>query len=308
MVLITEGNTMIEIKDCVMRFDDVEAVSGVSIDIPEGSCYGLLGSNGAGKSTLLRMLSGVYRPLSGSVKIDGETVYDNVKIKEKLFFISDETVQFSDMTLGAMRKYYKMFYKSFDDALFERLVKIVELPLDKKLHEFSKGMKRQAVVICGIACRPKYLFLDEALDGLDPTMRIMVKKMLIDAMMDREMTIVFSSHNLNEIDEFCDRVGLLHNGKVVFDRDLDNVKGDVIKIQAVFDRDITPEDLPGIEVLHTEKTGSVTYIIARGGSEKISEAVGKLSPKMYDEIRLTLEEIFIYEMEVLGYDSSALDK
>ena len=299
---------MIEIKDCVMRFDDVNAVDCISVDIPEGSCYGLLGSNGAGKSTILRMLAGIYRPVSGSVRIDGEDVYDNIKIKEKVFYISDETIQFSDMTLGAMRNYYAMFYRSFDKALFEKLVGAVGLPLDKKLHEFSKGMKRQAVVICGIACRPKYLLLDEALDGLDPTMRLMVKKMMIDAMLDRDMTIVFSSHNLNEIDEFCDRVGLLHCGKLVFDRELDNVKGDIIKVQTAFDREVTAEDLPEIDVLHIEKTGSITYIIARGGSEKIRAAVEKHSPKMYDEIRLTLEEIFVYEMEGLGYDSSALDK
>jgi ABC-2 type transport system ATP-binding protein len=299
---------MIEIKDCIMRFDDVNAVDGITTVIPEGSCYGLLGSNGAGKSTVLRMLAGIYRPASGSVKIDGEDVYDNVKIKEKVFYISDETVQFSDMTLAAMRNYYAMFYKSFDRALFDKLVQTVGLPLDKKLHEFSKGMKRQAVVICGIACRPKYLLLDEALDGLDPTMRLIVKKMMIDAMLDREMTIVFSSHNLNEIDEFCDRVGLLHSGKLVFDRELENVKGDVIKVQASFDKEVTAADFPGIEVLHTDRTGSVTYIIAKGGSGKIRAEIEKLSPKMYDEIRLTLEEIFVYEMEGLGYDSSALDR
>ncbi|MBP5605005.1 MAG: ABC transporter ATP-binding protein, partial [Ruminiclostridium sp.] len=201
-----------------------------------------------------------------------------------------------------------MFYKTFSGELFDKLVNVVKLPTDTKLRDLSKGMKRQAVGISGLACRTKYLFLDEALDGLDPTMRLIVKKMIIDAMVDRELTIVFSSHNLNEIDEFCDRVGLLHGGRIVFDRDLENVKGDIIKVQAVFDRDITSEELEGIEVLHIGKTGSVTYIIAKGGSEKISAAVGKLSPKMYDEIRLSLEEIFCYEMEGLGYDSSALDR
>ena len=291
-----------------MRYDDVNAVDGISIDIPEGSCYGLLGSNGAGKSTLLRMLAGIYRPVSGRVAIDGENVYDNVKIKERVFYISDETTQFSDMTLGAMMRYYKMFYPSFDSELFDKLAGVVELPLDKKLHEFSKGMKRQAVMICGIACKPKYLLLDEALDGLDPTMRSIVKKMLIDAMIDREMTVVFSSHNLNEIDEFCDRVGLIHNGKLVFDRELDNVKGDVIKVQAAFGRDVTAEDFPGLEILHIEKIGSITYLIAKGGSDKIRASVEKLAPAMYDEIRLTLEEIFVYEMEGQGYDSSALDR
>ena len=291
---------MIEIKDCVMRFEDINAVDGVTLNIPVGCSYGLLGSNGAGKSTLLRMLSGIYRPYSGSVMIDGENVYDNVKIKERLFFINDETNQYANMTLSEMKRYYKTFYPTFSDELFEKLVGVIGLPKDKKLHTFSK--------ICGIACRTGYLFLDEAFDGLDPTMRIIVKNMLIDAMLDNELTVIFSSHNLSEIDEFCDRVGLLHKGKTVFDRELDNVKGDIIKVQASFDRDITEDDLPELDVLHIEKTGSVTYIIAKGGSDRIRAAVEKLSPKIYDEIRLTLEEIFIYEMEVLGYDSSGLDR
>ena len=167
-------------------------------------------------------------------------------------------------------------------------------------------MKRQAAVICGIACRTPYLFLDEAFDGLDPTMRIIVKQMLIDAMMDTGLTVIFSSHNLGEIDEFCDRVGLLHAGKVVFDRELDSVKGSVFKIQTAFDTPVTKEQLSGVDILHMETSGSVTHIIARGEREEVRAAVERFSPKLYDEVPLSLEEIFIYEMEVLGYDSSKL--
>lgn len=299
---------MIEIKNAVMRFDDRNALDGISLEIPEGCAYGLLGSNGAGKSTLLRLLSGIYRPNSGEVLIDGQKVYDNVPIKERVFFINDETVQFNDMTLAEMRAYYKRFYSSFDDTLFERLHGAIELPMKKRLSTFSKGMKRQAAVICGIACRTPYLFLDEAFDGLDPTMRIIVKQMLIDAMLDNKLTVIFSSHNLGEIDEFCDRVGLLHAGKVVFDRELDNVKGSVVKIQTAFDRPVTKDDFSGFEVLHIESTGSVIHIIAKGDREAIRSSVNALSPKLYDEVPLSLEEIFIYEMEVLGYDSSKLDR
>lgn len=299
---------MIEIKDVVMRFDDKNALDGVSLTIPEGCAYGLLGSNGAGKSTLLRLLSGIYRPYSGEVLIDGKRVYNNVPIKERVFFINDETIQFNDMTLIEMKSYYKRFYSSFSDELFEKLHKAVELPMKKRLNTFSKGMKRQAAVICGIACRTPYLFLDEAFDGLDPTMRIIVKQMLIDAMIDNKLTVIFSSHNLNEIDEFCDRVGLMHNGKVVFDRELDNVKGSVVKIQTAFERPVSKEEFSGFEVLHIDTTGSVTHIIARGDREAIREGINAFSPKLYDEIPLSLEEIFIYEMEVLGYDSSKLDR
>ncbi len=297
---------MIEVKDAVMQFDGKNALDGISLTIPEGCAYGLLGSNGAGKSTLLRVLSGIYRLNSGEVKIDGNAVYDNAAMKERVFFINDETVQFNNMTLTEMKNYYKRFYSSFSDELWQKLYSMLNLPLKKRLNTFSKGMKRQAAVICGIACRTPYLFLDEAFDGLDPTMRIIVKQMLIDAMMDTGLTVIFSSHNLGEIDEFCDRVGLLHAGKVVFDRELDSVKGSVFKIQTAFDTPVTKEQLSGVDILHMETSGSVTHIIARGEREEVRAAVERLSPKLYDEVPLSLEEIFIYEMEVLGYDSSKL--
>lgn len=297
---------MIEVKDAVMQFDGKNALDGISLTIPEGCAYGLLGSNGAGKSTLLRVLSGIYRLNSGEVKIDGNAVYDNAAMKERVFFINDETVQFNNMSLTEMKNYYKRFYSSFSDELWQKLYSMLNLPLKKRLNTFSKGMKRQAAVICGIACRTPYLFLDEAFDGLDPTMRIIVKQMLIDAMMDTGLTVIFSSHNLGEIDEFCDRVGLLHAGKVVFDRELDSVKGSVFKIQTAFDTPVTKEQLSGVDILHMETSGSVTHIIARGEREEVRAAVERLSPKLYDEVPLSLEEIFIYEMEVLGYDSSKL--
>lgn len=297
---------MIEVSNAVMRFDDRNALDGITLSVPEGCAYGLLGSNGAGKSTLLRLLSGIYRASSGEVRIDGEEVYDNAAVKERVFFINDETSQFNNMTLTEMRDYYKRFYRSFSDELWQKLYSTLRLPLKKRLNTFSKGMKRQAAVICGIACRTPYLFLDEAFDGLDPTMRIIVKQMLIDAMVDNSLTVIFSSHNLGEIDEFCDRVGLLHNGKVVFDRELDSVKGSVFKIQTAFGAPVAKEQLSDVDILHMETSGSVVHIIARGDREAVRAAVEKFSPKIYDEIPLSLEEIFVYEMEVLGYDSSKL--
>lgn len=299
---------MIEIKDCCLKLGKDQVLNNISLQIPDGSAYGLLGSNGAGKSTLFRIICGIFKQNSGTVLIDGEVVYDNAKIKEQMFFVNDETIQFSNMTIEEMRRYYKNFYPNFSDETFDKLMDVVGLPKNKKLHTFSKGMKRQAVVICGIASKTKYLLLDESFDGLDPAMRSIVKTMIIDAMIDESLTVIFSSHNLHEIDEFCDKVGLLHNGKVVFDRDLDEVKGDIIKVQAAFDKDISEKDLDEIEVLHMEKNGSIYYIIAKGGSEKIQKAIMKHSPKIYDEIRLTLDEIFIYEMEGLGYDSTKLSK
>ena len=299
---------MIDVIDCVKDYSDNRAVDGVSVTIPEGCSYGLLGSNAAGKSTLLKLMSGIYRPTSGSIMIDGETVADNAAVKERLFFIDDETVQYSGMTLGQMKRYYKRFYPSFDEKLFEKLMKTVGLPEDTKLHKFSKGMKRQAVVICGVACRTKYLFIDEAFDGLDQTMRTIIKNILIDEMLDNQLTVVFSSHNLSEIDEFCDRVGLLHAGKLLFDRELDSIKSDIVKVRAAFDREITVDDLPELDVKHISVSGSLTEIIASGGAEKVKTAVEKLSPKLCDFTRLSLKEIFVYEMEGVGYDGSKLDE
>ena len=297
---------MIEVKDCVMDYYGKRALDGVTLTVPDGCSYGLLGSNAAGKSTLLKIMNGIYRPASGSVLMDGKPVYDSAAVKENIFFVDDETVQFNGMTLRQMKRYYKTFYPCFSDTLFDELIGKVGLPMNKPLHTFSKGMKRQAAVICGVSCGTRYLFIDEAFDGLDEMMRTIVKNVLIDAMLDRKVTVVFSSHNLSEIDEFCDRVGLLHVGRILLDRGLDSIKDDMIKVRAAFDREVTAEDFPELEIVHIEHSGSLTYIIARGGSEKIRSAVEKLSPKIYDEIRLTLREIFIYEMEGAGYDISGL--
>ncbi len=299
---------MIEIKDCVMDYGENRAIDHVSLTIPEGCSYGLLGSNAAGKSTLLKLLGGIYRTTSGEVLVDGKSVWDDPAVKERLFFVDDETVQFSDMTMKDMKRYYSRFYPKFDSALFDKLVQTVGLPTERKTHTFSKGMKRQAVVISGVACKADYLFIDEAFDGLDQTMRTIVKNILIDEMLDNNLTVVFSSHNLSEIDEFCDRVGLLHAGKVLFDCELDSVKSDLVKVRAAFDRDVTISDFPELEVLHIGKSGSLTEIIARGGAEKARAAAEKLSPKLCDLMKLSLKEIFVYEMEGVGYDGSKLDE
>ena len=298
---------MITLKETVKRFDDFTALDGVDLEIPKGSAFGLLGSNGAGKSTILRLLSGIYVPESGQVLIDGEAVYDNVPAKQKVFFINDETIQFSSYTLIELKNFYKQFYPNFSEEIFEKLATTIQLPRDKKLTAFSKGMKRQAIVIIGIACCTPYLLLDEAFDGLDPTMRIIVKRMLVDAMCERELTVVISSHNLKEINEMCDSAALLHQGKIIFNRQLDSLKGSVHKIQAVFSdqkKEYTKEDFENkLEILHFSRTQSIYHIIAKGEEAEIHAALEPFHPIVEDLIPLTLEEIFIYELEVLGYDS-----
>ena len=297
---------MIELDNIQLSFDDNKILDGVTMTIPDGRAFGLLGSNGAGKSTILRLLSGIYKLQGGTLKIDGEDVYDNVKIKEQICFINDETIQFTGYTLKQLKNYYKRFYRTFSEEKFQKLHSVLNLPMDKKLSTFSKGMKRQAIVICAIACCTKYIFLDEAFDGLDPTMRIIVKNMMIDAMIDSGATIILSSHNLKEIQEFCDTAALLHDGKIVFCRELDSVMGSIRKVQTSFDIPANKEDFPEIEVLHIENTGSVTTVIAKGTEEEIRAAIEKHNPKFVDVIPLTLDEIFIYEMEGQGYDGKSL--
>lgn len=298
---------MIELKSVTKKFNETLALDNIDLTIETGKAYGLLGSNGAGKSTILRLLSGVYKCDGGSVKIDGEDVYDQPQVKERVVFVNDETVQFNSYTLDGLKDFYKTFYPEFSVERFESLWNILRLPRKRKLATYSKGMKRQAVLICAIACQPKYLLLDEAFDGIDPTMRIVVKKMLVDAMLDNELTVIISSHNLGEIDEFCDTVGLLHKGRIVFNRELDSVKGNIHKIQTAFDRHYEKSDFDDIEILHFEKKGSLIYLIAKGDTDEVKQKLAKRDPKILDIIPLSLEEIFVYEMEVLGYEFSGIE-
>ena len=297
---------MITLNETTKKFGEFTALDNVSIDIPSGVAFGLLGSNGAGKSTILRLISGIYSPDSGAVTIDGENIYNNTSAKSKVFFINDETVQFGSFTLNSLKEYYKGFYPNFSEEIFSKLNETIKLPENKKIASFSKGMKRQAAVISGLSCCTEYLLMDEAFDGIDPTMRIIVKRMLIDAMIDRGMTVVISSHNLVEINEICDSVALLHKGKMLFSRSLDSVKGDIHKVQAAFKTEYSREDFDIPDILNFSRSGHVHYFVMRGSEEKIRSEFERYSPAVLDIIPLTLEEIFIYEMEGMGYDANGI--
>lgn len=238
---------MINVDKVTKKFDNFIALDEMTLSVKSGSAYGLLGSNGAGKSTLLRILAGIYKQDKGSVTIDGNTIYDNVEVKQKVFYVSDDVEQYANMTPEDMRKMYEIFYPTFSNEKFARLMKAIDLPLNKRMSTFSKGMKRQAAVVCGLAASTDILLLDEAFDGLDPTMRINVRKMLFEAMAENNSTVIISSHNLTEIEELCDSVGLVHKGKVVFDRELDSIKGSIHKIQVAFDGARTAADFPELE-------------------------------------------------------------
>lgn len=299
---------MISVKNVTKKFDDFTALDDFSIEIESGSAYGLLGSNGAGKSTLLRLLAGIYRQDSGTLFIDGQPIYDNPSIKQRIYYVGDDTQQYSDMTPDEMRDMCKVFYPMFSEEKYEKLITAVGLPRKKKMSKFSKGMRRQAAVICGLASNTEILLLDEAFDGLDPTMRITVRKMLIESMTDNNATVIISSHNLGEIEQLCDAVGLIHKGKVVFDRELDCIKDSIHKIQASFDKPIEADELEGVQVLDIRTIGSVQTIIVKGDSERIRAGMFEKGAKFCDIIPLTLDEIFIYEMEGQGYDSTDIDR
>lgn len=298
---------MIEIKNIYKQFDDnFLALKDFSLQIEKGSAFGLLGSNGAGKSTLLRLLSGVYKQDAGEVIVDGESVYDNPAIKQKIFFINDETIQFGNYTLEKLKDLYKGLYPNFSNELFERLNNKIKLPTYKKLNQFSKGMKRQAIVIIGLACQTDYLLLDEAFDGIDPAMRIIVKRMLVDAMIDRELTVIISSHNLKEISEICDSIAFIHKGELLFAKSIESVKNEMHKLQVAFSEEISEDALAGLNIIKSDRNQSVRHYIIRGNADEIRAKFESLNPIILDLVQLTLEEIFVIEMEERGYGNDAV--
>ncbi len=308
---------MIEIQNVSMVFkqkglaegEGFKAVDDISITIPEGCIYGFLGSNGAGKSTLMRMLCGVYKTEQGSIRIDGREVYDDPAAKGDIFFVNDETVQFTAFTLDGLRKYYKSYYPTFSDETFDRLTKKLNLPTDKRLAEFSKGMKRQSIVIIGLSCMTKYIMLDEAFDGLDPAMRKVVKNMIVDEMIDRQATLIVSSHNVAEINELCDRAMLIHKGKLVFSGEIDEIQSGFRKIQlARAGLPVSREELEeqGLEIMQYSSLGSVIQAVVRGTEDDIMRKLSAIKTDITELIPLTLEEIFIYELEARGYGITEL--
>ncbi|MGN0638553.1 MAG: ABC transporter ATP-binding protein [Huintestinicola sp.] len=280
-----------------------KALDDVSLTIPDGCIYGFLGSNGAGKSTLMRMICGVYKTDMGSIKIDGQEVYDNPEAKKNIFFVNDETIEYTSYTLSALKNYYSNYYDTFDSDTYNRLLGVLKLPETSPLSTFSKGMKRQAVAMIGLACHTKYLMLDEAFDGLDPAMRAVIKDMILEETRSRSATLIISSHNIREIGELCDRAMLIHSGKLVFADEITNIKSRFRKLQlASLSHTMTSEEITAadIDIMQYKAEGRVVQVIVRD-SEGLDEKVSKLGAELYEQIPLTLEEIFIYEMNLKGY-------
>lgn len=294
---------MIKIEDVSKKFDDIMALDHVSAQINEKSIFGLVGTNGAGKSTLLRVMSGVLKPESGRVLIDEMPVWENPQAKERLCFLSDTAWFFSNSTPEMMRDYYKIVYPEFMSGRFDDLLAKFDLDPKRKLATFSKGMKKQVSVLLGICANTQYLFCDETFDGLDPVMRQTVKSLFAAEIMNRKFTPVIASHSLREIEDICDHIGLLHKGGILFAKDLDEMKLGIHKIQCVItDHEAEKRLFEELEVLKQEKRGSLLTVIARGSYDEVLGRIEEKQPLFYEILPLTLEEIFISETEVVGYD------
>lgn len=297
---------MIEAVNLTKRFDDILAVDHINATIKEGSVFGLIGTNGAGKSTFLRMVAGVLKPDEGTITIDGMRVFENEEAKRRFFYISDDQHFFSNATPLDMMKYYKIVYSRFNEERFHSLMKSFDLSEKRKINTFSKGMKKQLSVICGICAETEYLFCDETFDGLDPVMRQAVKSIFANDMEERNLTPIIASHNLRELEDICDHVGLLHKGGILLSRDLDEMKMNIHKVQCVLQPGMEPEHLVGLELLKTERRGKLLTLTVRGDLSKVEYIMQNAEPVFYETIPLSLEEIFISETEVVGYDIKKL--
>lgn len=294
---------MIEIKECSKSFGAVHALNKVSMDIGEREVFGLVGSNGAGKSTLLRLAAGILRPDEGEVCIDGKPVYDDEQAKSLLFYIPEDSYIPANYTPMDMGRYYSHFYESFDMQRFYKLMKQFRLDEKRKISTFSKGMKKQILVLLGVSAGTRYLLCDETFDGLDPVIRQGVKSLFASEIMNRRFTPVIASHNLRELEDICDHVGLLYKGGILLSRELEDMKFHIHKIQCILPQKEQEQLLQKeLEILKMDHQGSLLMLTARGTREEIMECVREKNPLFCEVLPLTLEEIFISETEVAGYE------
>ena len=290
----------IEVKELVKSFDGFRALDGLNINVPEGAVYGLVGPNGAGKSTVIRHLTGIYRQDSGEVLVDGEPVYENTEKKKCIAYIPDEIASFTQSSLNDMMSFYASVYPTFSKERFESLREAFDLDARRPMRKFSKGMQKQAAFQLALSQCPKIVILDEPVDGLDPVMRRQVWSILLADVAEHGTTVVVSSHNLRELEDVCDHVGIIDRGRMCIERSLSELQSSIVKIQlALPDSASLPE---GLEILHSSSVGRVQQLILRGNAEELKEKLAVCRPLVLDIVPLSLEEIFIYEMGGAGHE------
>ena len=297
---------MIKVDRVSKKYDNDFVLNNLSFNIKDNCIYGLVGANGAGKSTLLRIIMGIFDANMGSVTIDGEEVSHNVKLKQKMVFIPDDLFFYPGYTLIDMAKYYQSMYDEFDMDYLRELAKLLKLKENVKMSNFSKGMKRQCALICAIATNADYMFFDETFDGLDPVIRNVMKKIIVKQMNKKKTTIVMTSHNLRELEDICDNLGLLYQGGILFESEIDTIKTNMYKVQISLKGDFDKDDFSDIDLLSYKKNGSVATLIIKDVDNTSKKKLAKKNPIILDYLNLTLEEIFIYEMEAMGYEFNKL--
>lgn len=297
---------MIKAVGLTKIFDGKKALDAIDLSINEGSIYGLVGSNGSGKSTFLRLAAGIYMPDLGEITADGEKIFDNFRKKTEIAYLGDTPYFMPHATIKETARFYRTVYPNFDTKLYNRLLEIFPLDYKAKIATMSKGMQRQAALIMAIASSPKYLLLDEAFDGLDPVIRKVLKSILIEGAENRSMTTVIASHNLRELEDLCDSVGLIHSGNIIFSDPIEALKGKLHKVQTAFSRLPEVPVFSGLDVLKIERSGSIISMIVRGDEEEIMAYINRLSPIFAECIEPTLEEMFVYELGVTGYDVKSI--
>ena len=297
---------MIELKNLKKYYGDIAAVDNISLTIKNGVVMGLLGTNGAGKSTLLRCMAGILKPEHGEVLINGQPVWNNPEAKSLFFYISDDQFYFPNSTPKDLGAFYKTYYPAFDAEHFHELLNKIDLPANRKIRTFSKGMKKQLSILLGICAGTQYLFCDETFDGLDPVMRQAIKSLFIQEMAERSFTPVIASHNLRELEDISDHIGLLHKGGVLLSQDLEDLRSNLTKVQCVLPEEYDQKIQDALLVVKMQRHGKLLTMTVRGESDKVIGWLNSLNPIYCEAIPLTLEEIFISETEVAGYDIKSL--
>ena len=291
---------MIEVKNVVKRFDGFTALDGASLSVPTGSVYGLVGPNGAGKSTIIRHLTGIYRQDEGTVAIGGEDVWENAGLKARVAAIPDDWYYFLQSTVRDMMRFYKGFYPQFSMERYEKLKEVFSIDEKRVIRRLSKGMQKQVAFWLALSCMPDYLILDEPVDGLDPVMRRQVWSLVMGDVAERGTTVLVSSHNLRELEDVCDHVGIMDHGKVLLERSLAQLQDNMVKMQVVF-RDGMTEVPPELPVLHVSRVGRIHTLIMRMNAQEAAARLAVYDPMLVDAVPLTLEEIFIYELGGADY-------